>query len=59
VAGLDAIRRMWDEERESPDEVFTLTTDGRCDWFEEWPFWPKQPLAAPADPSSATPRTTT
>jgi ketosteroid isomerase-like protein len=26
VAGLDAIRRMWEEEREGPDEVFTLTT---------------------------------
>jgi len=27
VTGLDAIRRMWEEERESPDEVFTLATD--------------------------------
>jgi ketosteroid isomerase-like protein len=27
VIGLDAIKRMWDEEREGPDEVFTLTTD--------------------------------
>ena len=27
VVGLDAIRRMWEEERESPDEVFTLATD--------------------------------
>ena len=27
VIGLDAIARMWDAERESPDEVFTLATD--------------------------------
>ena len=27
VAGLDAIRRMWDEEREGPEEVFTLATE--------------------------------
>lgn len=77
VQGIDAIRRMWDEERDGPDEVFTLSTeilavegvtavvradvrygkpvhqeyrdlwvlhlrekDGRCSWFEEWPFWP-------------------
>jgi hypothetical protein len=82
VAGLDAIRRMWDEERAGPDEVFTLATeilavdgpvavvraevrygdpvgqeyrdlwvmrlddDGRCTWFEEWPFWPERPYAA-------------
>ncbi len=76
IAGLDAIRRMWDEDRAGPDEVFTLATDilavdgatavvraevrygdpprqeyrdlwvirldgdGRCSWFEEWPYWP-------------------
>jgi ketosteroid isomerase-like protein len=76
VTGLDAIKRMWEEEREAPDEVFTMTTDvvavddpaavvraevhygdppvqeyrdlwvirfaddGRCTWFEEWPYWP-------------------
>ncbi|HEV2452196.1 MAG TPA: nuclear transport factor 2 family protein [Streptosporangiaceae bacterium] len=27
ISGLDAIRRMWEEEREGPDEVFTLATD--------------------------------
>jgi len=26
VTGLDAIGRMWEAEREGPDEVFTLTT---------------------------------
>jgi len=82
VAGLDAIRRMWDEERAGPDEVFTISTeivavdgstavvraevrygepvhqeyrdlwilrlgaDGRCRWFEEWPYWPGEPRAA-------------
>jgi ketosteroid isomerase-like protein len=82
VVGLDAIRLMWDEEREGPDEVFTVATqivavegptavvraevgygdpvsqeyrdlwvirlgdDGRCSWFEEWPFWPEHPYAA-------------
>ena len=27
VTGLDAIKRMWEEEREGPDEAFTLATD--------------------------------
>jgi uncharacterized protein (TIGR02246 family) len=27
VAGLDAIRRMWDEERAGPDEAFTMATE--------------------------------
>ena len=84
VIGLAAIRGMWDEERDGPDEVFTLATDilavdgptavvraevrygdpvrqeyrdlwilhldddGRCRWFEEWPYWPGQPGAARA-----------
>lgn len=82
VTGLDAIQRMWEEEREGPDEVFTLATeivavdgpmavvraevhygdppvqeyrdlwvirfaeDGRCSWFEEWPYWPGRPYSA-------------
>lgn len=82
VVGLAAIGRMWDAERDGPDEVFTLATDivavdgptavvraevhygnpvsqeyrdlwvmrlgddGRCSWFEEWPYWPEQPPAA-------------
>jgi ketosteroid isomerase-like protein len=81
VVGLAAIGRMWEEEREEPDEVFALATeivavegptavvraevgygdpvhqeyrdlwvirlgeDGRCSWFEEWPFWPEHPYA--------------
>jgi ketosteroid isomerase-like protein len=85
VTGLDAIRRMWDEQREGPAEVFTLVTDilavdgptavvraevrygdpsrqeyrdlwvirlgedGRCSWFEEWPFWPGRPAGAGGD----------
>jgi hypothetical protein len=80
VIGLDAIKRMWEETREGPDEVFMLATgmvavdgstavvraevvygdpprqeyrdlwvilfaaDGRATGFEEWPFWPGQPL---------------
>jgi hypothetical protein len=24
--------------------VMRLGDDGRCNWFEEWPFWPEQPL---------------
>jgi ketosteroid isomerase-like protein len=87
VTGLDAIRRMWKEERDGPEEVFTLATeivavdgpvavvraevrygdpvsqeyrdlwvmrlgdDGRCSWFEEWPYWPEHPYAADNDPS--------
>ena len=82
VVGLDAISRMWDAERDGPDEVFSFATDilavdgptavvraevrygdplrqeyrdlwimnlggdGRCSSFEEWPFWPGQPLMA-------------
>ena len=82
VAGLDAIARMWEAEREGPDEAFTLATeilavdwpvavvraevrygdpsrqefrdlwvirlddDGRCTWFEEWPYWPERPFSA-------------
>jgi ketosteroid isomerase-like protein len=81
VIGLDQVRRMWDEERTGPEEVFALTTeilavdgptavvraevrygdpvqqefrdlwimrlgaDGRCHWFEEWPFCPGRPYA--------------
>ena len=86
VTGLAAIGRMWEQERQGPDEIFTLATsvvavddqmavvraevsygdpvtqeyrdlwvirfaaDGRCAWFEEWPFWPQQPHAESADP---------
>jgi SnoaL-like domain len=85
VTGLDAIKRMWEEEREGPDEVFTITTDivavddpaavvrvevhygvpsvqeyrdlwvirfaddGRCTWFEEWPYWPSHSYTADDD----------
>ena len=84
VTGLDAIKRMWEDERQGPDEIFTLATeiiavdgpaavvraevgygeplsqeyrdlwiirltdDGRCAWFEEWPYWPGLPYAQPA-----------
>jgi hypothetical protein len=87
ITGLDAIRRMWEEEREGPDEIFTLATDilavdgpvavvraevrygdpprqeyrdlwvirladdGRCTWFEEWPYWPGRPHSGPGDPA--------
>ena len=27
IAGLDAIKQMWEAEREGPDEVFTLVTE--------------------------------
>jgi ketosteroid isomerase-like protein len=81
LSGLDAIERMWEAEREGPDEVFDLVTDilavdgptavvraevhygappreyrdlwvirlaadGRCSWFEEWPYWPGRPYSA-------------
>jgi hypothetical protein len=85
ITGLDAISRMWEEEREGPDEVFTLAThvlavegptavvraevrygdplrqeyrdlwvigladDGRCTWFEEWPYWPGRSYSAAGD----------
>ena len=83
VAGLGEIARFWEDEREGPDEAFTLTSeivaaegdtavarlevvygdpprrtyrdlwiitlsgDGRCRCFEEWPFHPGQELTAP------------
>jgi ketosteroid isomerase-like protein len=86
VVGLGAIRRMWDDEREGPDEIFTLATytlavdgatavvraevrygdpvhqeyrdlwilkfggDGRCTWFEEWPYWPRRGYSAGSVP---------
>ncbi|TDC52163.1 nuclear transport factor 2 family protein [Jiangella ureilytica] len=76
VVGLPAIGRMWEAQRDGPDEVFRMDTevvavdgdtavvraevwygdpvtqeyrdlwvvrlgdDGRCSWFEEWPFAP-------------------
>jgi ketosteroid isomerase-like protein len=82
VVGLAAIGRMWLDERDGPDESFTLghevlaveadtaivraevaygnpvqqeyrdlwvlrlDDDGRCRWFEEWPFWPGRPYSA-------------
>lgn len=82
LVGMDAIARFWEDEREGPDEVFTLsfeivaaqgdtavarlevvydaprkqiyrdlwvitlTDDGRCCAFEEWPFHPRQPRTA-------------
>jgi ketosteroid isomerase-like protein len=82
VTGLPAIARMWETEREGPDEVFSMTSDivaveadtavvraevkygspirqeyrdlwiirfasdGRCQSFEEWPFWPERPPKA-------------
>lgn len=85
ITGLEVISRMWEEEREGPDEVFTLATDilavdgptavvraevrygdplrqeyrdlwvirladdGRCTWFEEWPYWPGRPYSAHDD----------
>jgi ketosteroid isomerase-like protein len=85
VTGLDEIKRMWEAEREGPDEVFTLVADilavdgptavvraevrygdpvsqeyrdlwvirfaadGRCAWFEEWPYWPGLPYSARDD----------
>jgi ketosteroid isomerase-like protein len=83
VTGLPAIARMWEAERDGPNEVFGMTSDvvavdgdtavvrvevgygnpvrqeyrdlwvlrfagdGRCAWFEEWPFWPGHPHMAP------------
>jgi ketosteroid isomerase-like protein len=29
---------------------FAAEGDGRCAWFEEWPFWPEQPHSQSADP---------
>jgi ketosteroid isomerase-like protein len=85
VTGLAAIRQMWEDGRDGPGEIFTLTTsilavdgpaavvraevrygspprqeyrdlwvlqftdEGRCRWFEEWPYWPGRPYAAGGD----------
>ena len=84
VIGLADIARMWEDERDGPDEVFQMDSDivaidgdtavvrvevrygdpivreyrdiwiiefaedGRCQLFEEWPFWPVQPTTDPA-----------
>jgi ketosteroid isomerase-like protein len=29
--------------------IVRIDGDGRCSAFEEWPFWPGQPIAAPRD----------
>lgn len=80
--GLPAIASLWEDEREGPDEAFTMSSvivavdgdiavvrvdvsygkpasreyrdlwliefaaDGRCRAFEEWPFFPGQPLSS-------------
>ncbi len=31
--------------------VLRLGEDGRCSWFEEWPYWPGRPHAASEVPS--------
>jgi hypothetical protein len=85
IIGLPAIARLWDDQREGPDEVFQMTSDivavdgdtavvrvevrygeplnqdyrdlwiirfaedGRCNSFEEWPFWPPEPTTAATD----------
>jgi hypothetical protein len=85
ISGLTQLAAFWDEEREGPDEVFSLEWEpvavegdvavarvevayagppertyrdiwvmrfdaaGRCTAFEEWPFFPGQPLNATTD----------
>jgi SnoaL-like domain len=79
VVGLPALARVWEAERDGPDEAFRMAADvvavdgdtavvrvevwyeqpvreyrdlwvlrfdaeGRCRVFEEWPFWPDQPI---------------
>lgn len=82
LVGRDAIAAFWENERDGPDEIFslvseivvaqgdtavarlevvygdppqriyrdlwiiTLTSDGRCSSFEEWPFHPGQSRTA-------------
>ena len=29
--------------------VIRLDDDGRCTWFEEWPYWPERPFSARDD----------
>ena len=43
LAGLftgDATYLLW---------VIGLGEDGRCTWFEEWPYWPGRPYSARDD----------
>ena len=30
--------------------MIRLGEDGRCSWFEEWPYWPERPSHMPAGP---------
>ena len=32
--------------------IIRFGDDGRCTWFEEWPYWPDRPYAAGGDPES-------
>jgi hypothetical protein len=34
--------------QEYRDLIMQPGGDGRCNWFEEWPYWPGQPHAARA-----------
>ena len=54
-----AVRAEVRYEAPSPHEyrdlwIMRFAGDGRCAWFEEWPFWPEQPReAAGPDPGPA------
>jgi len=34
--------------------ILQFQSDGRCSWFEEWPFWPGRPYAAGEEPQADT-----
>ena len=31
--------------------IMQMRDDGRCSWFEEWPYWPGRPYSARDEPS--------
>lgn len=31
--------------------IMRLHDEGRCSWFEEWPYWPGRPYSARDDPA--------
>jgi hypothetical protein len=55
VDGPTAVVRAWGQPRDPPRQeyrdlwIIRLGDDGRCTWFEEWPYWPKRLRSARDD----------
>ena len=47
--GTEDLGRLFTEEYRDL-WVIRFAGDGRCAWFEEWPYWPEKPYAESGDP---------